>query len=223
MNKFINMLLLFIGFPTMLFTIIVGFDLPLSFINTSGAQLESRFYIFLTLGLMLLVINLRRSVRRWMGMRLVNQVDKFKWNSLMSTDRVKRVNVYTILEAAIMLAFGIGLYRVTPEAWLPMTAMVFGAIDNVVFSIYGSSGKKFRYGLTSKALILADRDVIIIYFNGLRKVSQQQQSIYFDFIKDLQLSFPIDCIKKDEQEQFFHILKETLDPEKVYFSKKLAN
>lgn len=223
MNKFINMLLLFIGFPTMLFTIIVGFDLPLSFLNTSGAQLESRFYIFLTLGLMLLVINLRRSVRRWMGMRLVNQIDKFRWNSLMSADRVKRVNVYTILEAAVMLAFGIGLYRVTPEAWLPMVAMVFGAIDNVVFSIYGSSAKKFRYGLTSKALILADRDVIIIYFNGLRKVSQQQQSIYFDFIKDLQLSFPIDCIKEEEQEQFFHTLKETLNPEKVYFSKKLAD
>ena len=207
----------------MLFTIIVGFDLPLTFLNTSGAQMEYRFQVFLTLGLLLMVINLRRSVRRWMGLRMVNQVSKFKWNSTMSSDRVKRVNVYNVLEAAVMLSFGIGLYKVTPEAWMPMAAMVFGAVDNVVFSIYGSAGKKFRYGLTTKALVVADRDVIVIYFNGLRKVSQQQQSIYFDFIKDLQLSFPIDCIKEDEQEQFFRTLKETVNPDKVYFSKKLAN
>lgn len=222
MNKFINVLLLFIGIPTMLFTIVVGFDLPLTIFNTSGAQMPYRFEIFLTLGLIMFVINLRRSVRRWMGMRLVNKIDKFTWNSLMSVDRVKRVNVYNFLEAIIMLSFGIGLYKVTPEAWMPFSAMAFVFIDNVIFSIYGSSGKKFRYGLTSKALILADRDVIVIYFNGLRKVSQQQQSIYFDFIKDLQLSFPIDCIKNEEQEQFFHTLKETLNPDKVYFSKTLA-
>lgn len=223
MNKFINLLLLFIGFPTMLFTIIVGFDLPLTFLNTSGAQMEYKFQVFLTLGLLLMVINLRRSVRRWMGLRMVNKVDKFKWNSTMSKERVKRVNVYNLLEAAVMLCFGIGLYKVTPEAWMPMAAMVFGAADNVIFSIYGSTGKKFRYGLTSKALVVADRDVIVIYFNGLRKVSQQQQSIYFDFIKDLQLSFPIDCIKDDEREQFFRTLKETVNPDKVYFSKKLAD
>lgn len=223
MNKFINLLLLFFGFPTMLFTIIVGFDLPLTFLNTSGAQMGYRSEVFLALGLILLVINLRRSVRRWMGMRLVNQVDKFKWNSVMSIERVKRVNVYNVLEALVMLSFGYGLYRVTPEAWMPLVAMIFGAVDNVIFSIYGSSKNKFRYGLTSKALILADRDVIVIYFNGLRKVSQQQQSIYFDFIKDLQLSFPIDCVKEEEQALFFEKLKETLNPEKVYFSKKLAN
>jgi len=223
MNKFINLLLLFFGFPTMLFTIIVGFDLPLTFLNTSGAQMEYRFEVFLSLGLILLVINLRRGVRRWMGMRLVNQVSKFKWNSTMSKERVKRVNVYNMLEALVMISFGLGLYSVTPEAWMPLVAMIFGAVDSIFFAIYGSSKNKFRYGLTSKALILADRDVIVIYFNGLRKVSQQQQSIYFDFIKDLQLSFPIDCVKEEEQELFFKTLKETLNPDKVYFSKKLAN
>ena len=206
----------------MLFTIIVGFDFPLTFLGTTGAQLPYRFEIFLSFGLILFIINLRRTIRRWMGMRLVNQVQKFKWNSTMSPDRVKRVNVYTYLEALVMLFFGFGLYQVSPEAWLPFVALAFGAVDNVVFAIYGTSQHKFRTGLTSKALILADRDVIVIYFNGLRKVSAQQQSIYFDFVKDLQLSFPIDCIRKEEQETFFQALKATVDPEKVFFSKKLG-
>lgn len=222
MNKFINLLLLFFGMSAMLFTIVVSFDFPLTFLNTSGAQLEYRFKIFLIYGLVLLVINLRRSVRRWMGMRLVNQLSKFKWNSTVSDERIKRVKVYNFLEALIMMCFGLGMYWLTPETWMILIAMVFGAVDSVVFAIYGSAKKKFRTGLTSKALIIADRDVIVLYFNGLRKVSPQQQSIYFDYIKDLQLSFPTDCIREDEQAGFFKVLKETLNPDKVYFSKKLA-
>jgi len=222
MNKFINLLLLFFAIPTMFFTIVVGFDFPLTFLNTTGAQLEVRFEIFLGLGLILLIINLRRSVRRWMGMRLVNQLSKFKWNSLVSKERIKRVYVYNFLEALVMLAFGFGLYYVSTEAWMPLIAMIFGAVDSIFFAIFGASTNKFRTGLTSKALIIADRDVIVLYFNGLRKVSPQQQSIYFDYIKDLQLSFPTDCIREDEQAGFFKVLKETLNPEKVYFSKKLG-
>lgn len=74
MNKFINALLLFTLFPTMLFTIAVGFDMPIEFLRTSGQQLPYRFEIFLALGLFIFIILLRRTVRRWMGMRLVNQL-----------------------------------------------------------------------------------------------------------------------------------------------------
>lgn len=222
MNKFINALLLFFALPTMLFTIAVGFDFPISFLGTTGANIPFRFEIFLGFGLIFFIINLRRSIRRWMGLRLVNQVHKFKWNATMSAERVKRVNVYTYLEALIMLFFGIGLYQVSHEAWMPMLAMLFGALDNVIFVIFGTAANKFRAGLTTKALIIADRDVIVIYFNGLRKVTPQQQSIYFDFVKDLQLSFPLDCIRVEEQEQFFSTLKSVVNPDKVFFSKKLG-
>ncbi len=222
MNKFINVLLIFVGLPIMLYTIYVGFDLPVGFLNMTGGELPYRFETFLGMGLLFLIINLRRSVRRWMGIRLVNQIQKFKWNSTMSRERITRVNMYNMMEAVIMAFFGIGLYVVSPEAWMPMIGLLFGSVDNLIFSIYGTSKHKFRTGLTSKALVLADRDVIIIYFKGLRKVSAQQQSIYFDFIKDLQLTFPTNCIKTEEQPAFFDALKATVDQDKVYFSTKLA-
>jgi hypothetical protein len=62
----------------MILTIFVGFDLPIESLRTSGQQFPYRFEIFLALGLLFLIINIRRSIRRWMGMRLVNQVVKFK-------------------------------------------------------------------------------------------------------------------------------------------------
>ena len=74
-------------------------------------------------------------------------------------------------------------------------------------------------GITSKAVVAADRDVSVLYFSGLRKVSIHQQSIYFDYIKGLQLSFPIDCMEKDQHDVFFNVLEEQVDTEKVFITK----
>ena len=74
-------------------------------------------------------------------------------------------------------------------------------------------------GITSKAVVVADRDVSVLYFSGLRKVSIHQQSIYFDYIKGLQLSFPIDCMEKDQHDVFFNVLEEQLDTDKVFVTK----
>lgn len=222
MNKFINVLLIFVGILILFYTIIVAFDAPINFIRTSGSQLPFRFETFLIMGLLLLVINLRRSVRRWMGLRIVNQLEKFKWNAVMSAQRVNRVVLYTLMEAVVMGFFGIALYVISKEAWMPMIGLLFGTFDNIIFTIYGAVKQKFRVGLTSTALVVADRDVTIIYFKGLRKVSAQQQTIYFDFIKDLQLSFPTNCIKTEEQPAFFEAVKSTVDENKVFFSSKLV-
>jgi predicted membrane protein len=218
MNKFINALLLFTLFPTMLFTIAVGFDMPIEFLRTSGQQLPYRFEIFLALGLFIFIILLRRTVRRWMGMRLVNQLQKFKWNQRMSQERIKRVIVYTIMEAVVLFFVGSTLYNITDEAIFPALAFCFATLDNFIFLFYGTRFQKFRIGVTSKAIISADREVSLIYFYGLRKISIHQQSIFFDYIKGLQLSFPLDCVPASEKETFFNTVEAQLDTDKVFIT-----
>jgi len=221
MNRFINAVLLFVLFPTMLITILVGFDISIDMfkIRTTGAQLPYRFEILLGLGLFILIVNVRRSVRRWMGMRLVNQIGKFKWNQPMSDERVKRVRTYNFLEGFVMLFIAITLYVVSPEAWMPAIGFTFCTVDNIIFTIVGIQGKRFRAGITSKAVITADRDVNLVYFSGLRKVTIHQQSMFFDYIKSLQLSFPIDCVKEEERDAFFEVLESQLDRDKVFITK----
>ncbi len=220
MNKFINVLLLFTLFPTMLLTVFVGFDFPLSFLKTSGQNLPYKFEIFLGIGIFILIVLVRRSVRRWMGMLIVSKQKRFKWNVPVSKSRKSRVVTYLGLEAFIMLFIGVTLYQVSNDAFAPAGAFIFCTIDNVLFAIVGSIKKGFRIGLSSKALMVADREVVLLYFRGLRKVSVHQQSVYFDYVKGLQLSFPIDCIQEDHKEEFFTILEEQLDPKKVYFEVK---
>lgn len=221
MNRFINAVLLFVLFPTMLITILVGFDISIDMfkIRTTGAQLPYRFEILLGLGLFILIVNVRRSVRRWMGMRLVNQIGKFKWNQPMSDERVKRVRTYNFLEGFVMFFIAITLYVVSPEAWMPAIGFTFCTVDNIIFTIVGVQGKRFRAGITSKAVITADRDVNLVYFSGLRKVTIHQQSMFFDYIKSLQLSFPIDCVKEEERDAFFEVLESQLDRDKVFITK----
>jgi len=217
MNRFFNALLLFFLFPTMALTVFVGFDLPVEFLKVSGRNLPYRFEAFLLLGLVLLLINLRRTIRRWMGMYIVNKQEKFRWNTEVSRTRRQRVIAYNLLEALVCGAIGIGLYTVTDEAWFPAIGLLFCTADNIVFTFFGIVGHRYRAGVTSKAVILADRDVQVLYFSGLRKISIHQQTIYFDYIKGLQMNIPLDSIPTHDRSVFFEVIEGLVDKDKVFF------
>lgn len=215
MNSFINLLLLAISLPTLLLSVFVGFDLPIDFLHTTGKRLPFRMEIYLVLGLLLLIIGLRRSIRRWMGVSMVKQQTKFIWNQPISTERKKRVFVYNSLEALVFLSLMLAHLFLSQVAFFVVTAYLILALDAVLFLLI--NGKEFRVGLSSKAILVADREIVLIYLNGLRKVSVSQQTIYFDYIEELQLSFPLDCIEPSQKAAFFEALEGQIDRDRVLF------
>ena len=74
---------------------------------------------------------------------------------------------------------------------------------------------KFRVGISSKAVIVSDREVTIAYLTGLRQVTIGNGSVYFDYINDLQLSFPTDCIDEQYIESFRSEIKNVVDRDRV--------
>lgn len=221
MNKSINIILGLLLIPTMALTIFVGFDLPIEMIKMSGNNLPYKDYVFLGLGVLIMSVIFRRSIRRWMGMRIVNQVKKFKWNAEVSAERKSRVRTYLLLEALVMTFIGIALYEVCETALPAGLAFIIGSIDSIIFAIAGRNGR-YRVGISSKAIIVADREVILIYFTGLRKISAHQQTTFFDYIKGLQLSFPTNCIQEEQKEEFLNVLEAQIDPNRVFFSKTMG-
>lgn len=217
MNRFINAVLLFFTLITAFIAIYVGFDLPVSFLRTTGAYIPYVDYVFLGLGLFLTVIVLRRAIRRWMALRIVSRSDKFKWNQPVSAPRKARVITYNIIEIFVYAFAAAGLYFLTERTWMAVAALSFAVLDNLILTLLV---KSYRVGLSSKALIVADREVVLLYFKGLRRVSIHQQTVYFEYIKGLHLDFPLNCIEQSSQEEFFELLKSQMDPEKVYFSVK---
>jgi hypothetical protein len=210
--------MLLILFPVLAFTIFVGFDLPIEFLKTSGKNVPYKEHIFLSFAGILLLVGARRAIRRWMGLRLVNQIAKFQWNQPMSKARIKQVNLYLILEATMHFFIAIGTYVVAPESYPVSIVMFLLGIEHLIFAGVGTSGKKFRIGITSKAIVVADRDVKIAYFSGLRQVSTQQQSIFFDYIKELQISFPLDCISNEDRAGFRNTIEKNVNRDRVFFS-----
>jgi hypothetical protein len=215
MNSFINLLLLVISLPTLLLSVFVGFDLPIDFLHTTGKRLPFRMEIYLVLGLLLLIIGLRRSIRRWMGVSMVKKQTKFIWNQPISTERKKRVFVYNSLEALVFLSLMLAHLFLSQVAFFVANAYLILALDAVLFLLF--NGKEFRVGLSSKAILVADREIVLIYLNGLRKVSVSQQTIYFDYIEELQLSFPLDCIEPAQKTEFFEALERQIDRDRVLF------
>ena len=100
-------------------------------------------------------------------------------------------------------------------AFFVATAYLILALDTILFPLI--NGKEFRVGLSSKAILVADREIVLIYLNGLRKVSVSQQTIYFDYIEELQLSFPLDCIEPGQKTEFFEALEGQIDRDRVLF------
>ena len=212
-----------ISFPTLVIAIFVGYDLPIEFLKTSGASLPFKFQIFLSLGIIYYIIIVRRSVRRWMGIAMVSKTAKFKWNVSMGEDRRKQVFLYQWLEALIMCSGGISLYYVCPDAIAPASALWVGSLDNLIFMMLGQTKKLYRIGLTSKAVVVADREVKVLYLSGLRKVTIHQQTVFFDYIKDLQMTFSLTCIPKEDQVDFKNTLESLVDRDRVFFSDDVKN
>jgi hypothetical protein len=214
MNSFTNSVLLFFSILLIGFCIYVGFDVQIDFLHMSGRNLPFQSYIFVAFGILFFTLLGWRSVRRWMGIYIVNKTTRFTWNKPTSKKRKQRVLTYTILEVLIMGSLSFALYFVV-EIWiLPVMVLLFFSVESLVFLVLNYRNR-FRVGISSKAIIVADREVVIVYFTGLQKITLGKESIYFDYIKELQLLFPTDCLEEDQISVFKQQVQKMIDRDKV--------
>ena len=216
MNSFINILTLVLTFPLLALAVYSGFDIPIDSLGMTGSEIPYQEEVFLALGVCILLIQIRRSSRRWMALNLVSKIDRFQWNQPVSNARKWRVLTYNLIESLVMISIGVGLLVINSKTYVPAGVFFLFSLDSIVFSFYGNN--KYRVGLSSKAILIADREIILIYFTGLRKVTVHQQSIYFDYIENLQLTFPTNCIEDKNLSSFFEKLEEVIDKDRVFMN-----
>ncbi len=217
MNSFVNSVLLFLLFPIMLFTIVVGFDIPVEFLKTTGQFVPYIFESFLISGLIVAIINVRRSVKRWTGVFLLNKEAKYKWIKPINAERKKRVYVYNFMEGLVFLAIAWALFTVSELSWPTALAFCIPFFDNLIFTIFGMAKPLWKIGVTSKAIVHADREVNVIYFNGLQKVESHLDAIFFEYTNGLKLYIPTNCISENDLAEFYKVIENQVDTSKVYF------
>jgi hypothetical protein len=217
MNSFVNIIILILALPAFILAIFVGNDLQFEFLKMDARELPYLEEIFLGFAISFGLISLRRSFRRWMGIYIVSQQKRFILNQPINAKRSQRVVIYNLLEASVYGFLGYAFLQNTSMAFAPAYVMYFFSMESILFLFLGIGMRKFRYGISNKAVIVADREVRVLYFKGLRQISISQLSVNFDYIGGLHLNFPLDCVEQEGREEFFNSLRKQVDEDRVLF------
>lgn len=221
MNRSVNILLLAISFPAMFLVLYYGFGLPIFRLETETMEHQLMEYVFMGFASLIFIIAVRRAIHRWVGVGMMRKPERFYWSVPIGAERKKQVKLFFVLEAVIALGLAIACHVITPQAW-PMKWVYFSIfVEQMIFIFV--AGNWFRIGISDKALVVADREVNVLYFSGLRRVELHQQTVYFEYLEELQLFFPVNAVEKADFEAFRTALEEKVNKEKVFFSEKFKN
>lgn len=216
MNRSVNILLMVLSFPAIFYTIAESFEMP--FLGTSIDSFEYKEAIYLVLAGLIFLLVARRSVSRWVGVNMLRKPQRFDWSAPIGKERKRQVRLYLVIESIVGLIFMLTCMALSPNSW-PLQ-IVYGLLflDQLVFFLIANSW--YRIGIAPNALVVADREVSVLYYSGLRRVEIHQQTVFFEYIEDLQLSFPITAIAKEDFAAFRNALESKVNRDKVFFSEK---
>ena len=214
MNKFVNLVTLVVVFPLILFSVYIGLDIPIDSLGITGSEIPYQKEVFYIGTFICGLFHLLRSVKRWSALKVANKINQFKWSARIGKKRRGRVITYLFLEIFLMLCFSIAFFKLTPSSFSICSLLILSSIDSLFFVFFGKN--KYRISVSSKAIVIADREVQVIYFKGLRKISIHQQSIFFEYIENLQLFFPLNSLEEKDVSVFFNELNKLIDRERVY-------
>lgn len=223
MNKSFNIwfILIFILSMPLILSDFFNSDLTLPFMKPSAGVMylyEYKEYYVYSLGLLYFIVGLRKASRKWVGLLMSRQTNKFRFTEPIGKERKTRVLMYSITEVVFLGIFAY-FYCLCSELVLILgLILIILAVEHLVHLILGFKLKWYRVGITARAIFSVDREVKSIYYTGLRKVFVQQDTIYFEYIKELTLTMPSDIIPKDELPNFKAEFEKHIDLEKVYLS-----
>jgi hypothetical protein len=193
-------------------------DFNLFGIAIQGEEFPYQDIIFISSAALIFLLGALRSSKKWIGMNVVKQVNRFKFSTPISEGRKSRVLLYNVLEILFFLSFAAGLFYFSMSTKYIVLVFVLLSLDSIINTILGINARRYRVGITKNAVVMADRETKAIYFTGLKRISRHQQTLYFEYTNGLVLHFPTNLIPDDEWENFAITLREQVSDEKVYYT-----
>lgn len=220
MNKFFNIWTLIFTVLTIPFVFAVGWNIDFSIfgLNVPGEEFKYANLLFSIAAGIVFAFGVLRASKKWAGLNITRQKNRFLFFSNISNSRLKRVVLYNILEMSFHLVFAFFFIVVMQTALFLGLVFVLLFLENLINTLFGVLKQTYSIGITSKAIIFVDRDVKAIYFKGLMRVAKHQQTIYFEYVNDLVLHIPTNIIPKEKEEEFLKTLQGVVDPNKVFYT-----
>ncbi|MCC5923665.1 MAG: hypothetical protein JJT77_07750 [Crocinitomicaceae bacterium] len=219
MNSFFNGLILILCFISLPFALAVGLNEDFTFfgMNIPGEEFAFKDWFFVLVAILVFLLAATKASRKWSALAVVKQRSRFLFSSNLSNKRKNTIILFGGLEWLFILLVAAFFLVIAKESWVIATVLLIMLIEHVLHLSYGLVGHKFGIGMTSKAIVTADRSYVVIYFQGLKKVIKQQNNLLFDYGNNLVLELDLDIMEPKEQEAFIIELKKIANPKKVYY------
>lgn len=220
MNKFFNIWTLIFTVLTIPFVFAVGWNIDFSIfgLNVPGEEFKYADLFFSIAAGIVFALGVLRASKKWAGINITRQKNRFIFYTNISESRMKRVVLYNVLEMSFFLIFAFFFLVIMQTAIYLGLVFILLFLENLINTIFGVFKQTYSIGITSKAIIFVDRDVKAIYFKGLKKVSKHQQTIYFEYVNDLVLHIPTNIIPVEREDEFLKTLQGVVDPNKVFYT-----
>jgi hypothetical protein len=227
MNRVVNSFtFLALGIYCFLVFVIVS-DLSFSTWNLKG--LPYKFEIITTLTLIVLMLGLIRTHRRWQGTRDMKRYSNFIYVTGVDRSQLQQGILVTSLEVLFFIAvilFCTMYLELSPEFVLPMIGVLaFISLESLVFIVrLAIGGTAFRAGFNEDVIAYFDREMHLFYYTGLQRVELNQKDlINFQYRDGLHITFATDAIPKAERKVFRDALVSMLETKNVYIDDSFRN
>lgn len=220
MNKFFNIWILIFTIVIFPFALAVGLNEDFEFLGLKiqGEEFEYKNIVFTSLAAVLFLLAALKASKKWLGISVIRQVKKFKFTCGISKERKSRVLVYNYIEVVFLFLFTFFFWYISSDTWIIALVYFIIGVEHLMNTFVGLTQNKYGIGLSSKALVRVDREVNVVYFKGLQKITKHQDTLYFDYVNGLNLYVPLNIIPLDKEAEFYAALRKQVDPDKIYYS-----
>src|SRR5690554_5749781 len=221
MNKIYNTWIFIISLLTLPFAFAVGLNEVFGIFGMKihGDRFEYKELVFGISAGLIFLLGAMRSSRKWSGIRVVNQIDRFHFNTVISQERKQRVILNNSIEILGFFLIGLVFIIFSKDAVFISLIFLIFIVDSVINTLRGIVGGKYRVGMTKKAIVAVDREVVAIYFKGLKRVTITNNQLFFEYNNnDLVLDFQLNTVPPERLEEFMRLLRLNVDDKQVYFS-----
>ncbi|MEZ4936056.1 MAG: hypothetical protein R2799_00520 [Crocinitomicaceae bacterium] len=221
MNKFVNFLSVIVLIPAAFLAFAIKHELEF-WPEKNAAHIPFQTQIYTGVFAFILLINLFRIYQKWSVIRAFWKIDSFIIKVPVEKSWYTSKSVSNWLEALFAIAFG---YFFAQNAELTrnlgLALLLFG-LENIFYILWVRSKNLYAVAVNKKALILLDRQLSGYYFHGLRKMEKDFDQIYFEYMTDLQLKFPLKSLSKENQKLVIEKVLENINHDKVYVDQDLV-
>src|SRR5690554_4763333 len=183
MNKIYNTWIFIISLLTLPFAFAVGLNEVFGIFGMKihGDQFEYKNLVFGLSGGLIFVIGAMRSSRKWSGIKIVNQLDRFQFNTVISDERKERVILNNGIEIIGFFLIGLVFFIFSKDAiYISLIFVIFNP-DSINNTNRCLVNKKDRNGKTPKTKGSGYPEVKAIYFKGFKPNPNSKRQPLFEY------------------------------------------